>query len=251
LDSVIINRTFDGFINEDLMKILCLQHVPFEGPGSIAPWAAVHRIALEVALVPETPKLPALTADSWLLVMGGPMGVNDGDRLPWLAEETAYIRRAIEAGRVVIGICLGAQLIAAALGATVSRNPEREIGWFPLHKTERALADGICPFLPQGALAFHWHGDTFAIPEGATALARTDACANQGFVMEQRVFAFQFHLETTPASARALVTHCRAELLPRPFVQSDSEVFADADRFTRINGYMAAFLEEILKTRTG
>ncbi len=231
------------------MKILCLQHVPFEGPGSIAAWAENRRIRLDTILMHAKQVLPEVASDCWLLVMGGPMGANDEARFPWLAAEKELIRRAIAAGRVVIGICLGAQLIAAAMGAAVHRNPEREIGWFPIRKTPQALEAGLCPFLPAEALAFHWHGDTFDIPAAATHLAASSACANQGFVIERRVFAFQFHLETTPESARALVAHCGAEIIPGPFVQSAAELFADPQRFTRINQDMAAFLNEILSAR--
>lgn len=234
------------------MQIVCLEHVPFEGPGSIAPWAAARGVALQRVLFPEAPRAPRIAAHDWLLVMGGPMGVGDEGRFPWLAAEKELIRRAIAEGGTVIGICLGAQLIAAALGAAVRPNPLREIGWFPIRKHPRALAAEVLPCLPREFLAFHWHGETFEIPGGAIPLAGSGACANQGFVFQQRVFAFQFHLETTPESARGLVAHCGAELAGGgPWVQDAAEIFADPQRFAHINGLMTAFLDALLADRGG
>ncbi len=160
--------------------------------------------------------LPALSTFELLVMMGGPMSVNDETTFPWLAPEKALAREAIAAGKAVLGICLGAQMIAAAQGAKVYANPEKEIGWWPIHP----VAPGGFAF-PPDLTVFHWHGETFDLPEGAVHLARSEACAHQAFQIGRRVIGLQFHLETTPTSARMLIEHARDEMVPAPFVQSE------------------------------
>ena len=190
---------------------------------------------------------PAPSTDEfdWLIVMGGPMGVCDDLKYPWLAEEKALIRKSIDAGRIVLGICLGAQLIADVLGAKVVKNEFREIGWFPI---DRKIDSGDSPLadaFPKTLDAFHWHGDTFEIPQGAKLLASSQACRNQGFIFDDRVVGLQFHLETTPESAAALIQHCRAELDGSQYVQSRAEMLSDKSRFETINRVLASLLMKI------
>ncbi len=189
--------------------------------------------------------VPSRDDFDWLVVMGGPMGVHDDLEYPWLREEKSLIRKSIDGGKIVLGICLGAQLIADVMGARVTKNKYREIGWFPVNReidgSESPLADAF----PEMLDVFHWHGDTFEIPEGARLLATSEACRNQGFVYEDRVVGLQFHLETTPESAAALVQHCAGELDGSKYVQSGTEMLSDASRFDRINRVMAALLNEL------
>lgn len=208
------------------MKIHCLMHVPFEGPAQIADWAESrgHPIAFSHLFAGDA--LPELDAFDRLVVMGGPMGVGDEDRYPWLRAEKALIRSAIDAGRSLVGVCLGAQLIAEALGAPVSRNGHKEIGWFPVRLTEAARAHPLCKDLPAELLVLHWHGDTFALPSDALHLAESDACAQQGFLVDGRILGLQFHLEMTPTSLRTLCSHCADELVPDTFVQRADEMLA-------------------------
>ncbi|MEA1051662.1 type 1 glutamine amidotransferase [Lamprobacter modestohalophilus] len=208
------------------MKIHCLMHVPFEGPAQIADWAESrgHPIAFSHLFAGDA--LPELDVFDRLVVMGGPMGVGDEDRYPWLRAEKALIRSAIDAGRSLVGVCLGAQLIAEALGAPVSRNPQKEIGWFPIRLTEAARAHPFCQDLPAEQQVLHWHGDTFALPSGALHLAESDACAQQGFLVDGRILGLQFHLEMTPTSLRTLCSHCADELVPDTFVQRADEMLA-------------------------
>ncbi|WP_461482194.1 type 1 glutamine amidotransferase [Porticoccus sp.] len=187
--------------------------------------------------------LPPLDDIDWLIVMGGPMGVADQQLYPWLAEEKAFIRRAIEAGKIVLGICLGAQLIADVLGAPVTRNPQREIGWFPLTISDAAKTTAFGRALPEAVEVFHWHGDTFAIPAGAMPLASSPACANQGFLYNHRVLGLQFHLETTPQSALDLTTQCADELDDSAYVQSAQQILAEPVRFNQINQLMGDILD--------
>ncbi len=224
------------------MRAHVLQHVPFEGLGSIEPWleSAGYEITATKFFVDST--LPDPFHVDLLIVLGGPMSVNDRLRYPWLAEEEAFIRRTIEAGRAVLGICLGAQLIAHAMGGAVYANPRKEIGWFTVTGITRLEAANFS--FPPAALVFHWHGETFDLPPGALHLARSAACENQAFQLGRSVIGLQFHLETTFASARELIDHCREELVPAETIQSEAALLRiDPDRYLAINALMAEVLE--------
>lgn len=232
-----------------VMRVHTLQHVPFEGPGSIGPWldARGARVATARLYAEPTPSLPDPDELDWLVVMGGPMSANDEAEHPWLAAEKRFIRETIQAGRVVLGICLGAQLVAAALGARVFRNDEPEIGWFPVEPAEGAEASPFAPLLARPREVLHWHGDTFELPEGAVHLARSAACANQAFSWGDRVLGLQFHLEMTPEGAAALADHCAGELVPgHPWVQSREQILARPERFAQAHAAMAEVLEQLL-----
>lgn len=224
------------------LRIHHLQHVPFEGLGSIEPALSARGHRLSASHLYRGDSLPAVDAFDWLIVMGGPMGVHDESLHPWLAAEKGLIRDAIAAGRSLLGICLGAQLIAQVLGAAVTRNAHREIGWFPVERSAAAAATRIGAALPPRFDAFHWHGDTFALPPGAVHLARSEACANQGFVFAERVVGLQFHLETTPESARALIAHGGDELDGSRYVQAAAAMLAKPVRFAGVNRVMGDLL---------
>jgi len=216
------------------MKVHFLQHVAFEGLASIEPMllAQGHTISATHFYMEQT--LPALDEFDALIIMGGPMSIKDEAEYPWLSSEKAFIKQAIENDKNVLGICLGAQLIASILGAKVQQNPTKEIGWFPVTTTAEALK----PLLPSNLDVFHWHGETFDIPQGATALANSAACQNQGFIYQDKVIALQFHLETTQRLAKALIKHCGDELDNSQFVQSEQEILSKTERFTNINRVM-------------
>lgn len=190
------------------MKIHYLQHVPFEGPGTIEAWVRQRGHRLTGTHLYRQASLPTLDAVDWLIVMGGPMGVYDTGRFPWLEPETRFIRAAIDADKRVLGICLGAQLIAVALGARVDTDACREIGWSPVHLSAAALGHAALQGLPRRIEAFHWHSDTFQVPPGGVAAASSAHCANQMFVYGRRAVAVQFHLEMTPEGAERLIEHC-------------------------------------------
>ena len=188
--------------------------------------------------------LPKPQEFDWLIVMGGPMGVHDSESCPWLTAESAFIRAAIDSGKVVIGICLGAQLIAHALGAEVVSNKHREIGWFNI-KCAHSPASEIVQSLPDEFSAFHWHGDTFAIPAGAVPVGSSEVCMNQGFIIKDRVVGLQFHLETTEVSAHALIENCASDLDGSRYVQSAVDMLADSNKFKAINHTMNLILEKL------
>lgn len=185
--------------------------------------------------------MPGIEEVDFLVVMGGPMSVNDEQQFPWLSKEKAFIREFIATGRPVLGICLGAQLIAAALGARVYANREKEIGWFPIRGVN--LSGGNNHRFPPQCDVFQWHGETFDLPPGAVRLAESAACKNQAFQLGESVIGLQFHLETTPRSARDLVTHCGDELVEGAFIQSAEQILsAPPEAYESINGLMAELL---------
>lgn len=227
------------------MRIHYLQHVAFEGLGSMQQWFIDHNFQISASHLYAGESLPELSDIDWLVVMGGPMGVNDEHLYPWLADEKTCIKKAITSGKIVLGICLGAQLIAQVLGAEITKNPHREIGWFPLQIHEEAGQTVIGRILQTHPLAFHWHGDRFEIPKGTTPLARSNACDNQGFIYQERVVGLQFHLETTAKSASDLIEHCGDELDGSHYVQGADDMLSQPERFQTINQLMGEILEAL------
>jgi GMP synthase-like glutamine amidotransferase len=225
------------------LRIHYLQHVPFEGPGFIETWALVRNHRLTSTRLYSGQRLPVVEELDWLVILGGPMNVYEQDRYPWLAREKRFIGEALHGEKVVIGICLGAQLLAGVLGAKVTRNPCIEIGWYPVEKAAQASQSKLSGLLPDQFPAFHWHGDTFEIPRGAVHLVRSKACENQAFTFGDRVAAFQFHLESTRDSVEKLVHNCPEDLAEGPCIQRPADMLADLDRFREVNGLMADFLD--------
>ena len=229
------------------MRVHILQHVPFEGPGSIEGWFRKHEAQVTCTRFFDNPELPELAELDLLIALGGPMSVNDEEEFPWLVAEKRFIAQTVTSGKAVLGICLGAQLIASAMGVRVYPGPEKEIGWFPVY-AEKPTPAGF-PF-PEAILAFHWHGETFDLPADAMLLASSPGCRHQAFQLGVRTIGLQFHLETTPASAEAIIAHCRHELVPQRFVQSEELIRAatGAD-YAAINTLMEQLLEYL--TRPG
>jgi GMP synthase (glutamine-hydrolysing) len=225
-----------GFVN-----IHWLQHVPFEGLGCIEGWAAAQGAELGCTRLFARDPLPAPEDFDLLIVMGGPMGIHDEQEYPWLAAEKSLICSAVEQGRRLLGICLGAQLIADALGASVYPGAHREIGWLPIRR-----AAGAPEWMPEQLTAFHWHGDTFDLPQDAVRLASSAACLNQGFIFKDRVVALQFHLETTAESMESLIEHCAHELVDAPYVQTARAMREQADYFGRANAVMREILDRLV-----
>jgi len=195
------------------MRVVCLQHVPFESPGAILSWAELrlHDVSV-IPLYERAARLPALSEFDMLVVMGGPMSVHDEGEFAWLKTEKTLIRSAIDANKKVLGICLGAQLIAHTLGAKVAPHIRREIGWFPISWHEQALMLPLLAKQPSSLCVLHWHGDRFEIPFGAFLLASSDACDHQAFLYEKHVLGLQFHLETDEVLLEAMLTDCADEL---------------------------------------
>jgi GMP synthase-like glutamine amidotransferase len=228
------------------MNVHILQHVPFEGIGSMEPWLKMQAANITSTCFYEPWKLPDVSHLDLIIAMGGPMSVNDEAELPWLVQEKEFIRAAIQQEVPVLGICLGAQLIASALGARVDAGRQREIGWFDIEAVPHA--GGAFTF-PPTTTVFHWHGETFDLPAGAVHLARSAACAHQAFQIGANVIGLQFHLETTPESADAIIAQCRDELVADTFVQTEAALRAVPPAgYERINALMCDVLSYLLRS---
>lgn len=190
------------------MRAVCLQHVPFEGPGAFATVLTDRGVSLDRYLVPQD-GLPKDAGDL-LIVMGGPMSVNDSD--PWIVEETAFIRTALQAGTPVIGVCLGSQFMAKALGTTVLPGKALEIGMTPVRLTPEAKQDPVFTTLPDSFEVFEWHGEIFDLPQGCVPLAGSTIAPLQAFRYGAKAYGLLFHLEMEQAGIDALCRECASDL---------------------------------------
>ncbi|SEL05018.1 type 1 glutamine amidotransferase [Parapedobacter koreensis] len=208
------------------MNIHYFQHVPFEGPGYIQVWAAENGHSLTATRFFDSQyMLPELPSFDVLVVLGGPMSVFDEERYGWLVDEKRFIRKAIDEGKKILGVCLGAQLLATVLEAAVKPAPNKEIGWFPVSPTEEAKKlPWFYELFADHPMVFHWHGDKFEIPYRAINLASSDANKNQAFAVDDQLLGLQFHVETTPANVRDLVANAKAEIVPGNFIQDETEL---------------------------
>ena len=227
------------------MRIHYLQHVPFEDAANIAIWARVRGHAVRCTRLWAGESLPLLETFDWLVVMGGPMNIYEHDAYPWLLDEKKFIEKAIDQGKCVLGVCLGAQLAADVLGGRVTENHHQEIGWFPVSLTregEQSVAfEGFAPRF----LAFHWHGDTFSIPLGARRLAESEACANQAFEYAGRVVGLQFHLDYSIESIEEMLRHCGEELTAGPYIQSADVIRASYHQVTTTTKMLYRLLDNL------
>lgn len=226
------------------MRVHWFQHVPFEGLGVIGDWAKEkgYETACTRLHRGETPT-PQGEYD-FLIVMGGPMNIYDYGEYPWLKDEKKAIKSAIESGKKVLGICLGAQLIADVLGAEINGNGEKEIGWHKV-KTLGEANNQILTDFPKEFPAFHWHGDTFSIPEGAFRLFKSRGCGNQGFIYAENVIGLQFHLESTRKNIEELIENCADEMDGGRHVQDAGQIREGYVHIPEINNLCLNLLDKL------
>ena len=183
-----------------MQEILIFRHAPHEGPGYLADYLGRHRLPWRVIRIDQDDPIPSsIDGVSGLVFMGGPMSVNDP--LPWIPKVTDLIRKAVAVDIPVLGHCLGGQLISKALGGAIAKNPVKEIGWLPVSRVDSLAANTWLGGLPEKFEVFHWHGETFSIPRGATRILASSDCANQAFVTG-KTLAFQCHIEMTGKMVR-------------------------------------------------
>ncbi len=228
------------------MRMAVLQHVPFEGPAAIADWAASRGIEIAAAHLYRGDPLPSLSEFGMLTVMGGPMSANDEGLYPWLGPEIALVHAAISSGKTVLGVCLGAQIIAKALGAKVYVAGQKEIGWFRVKRS--GSLNAIFEGMPAEFMAFHWHGETFDIPAGAERLAETAATPNQAFAAGERVLGLQFHIESTPASVMDLLQNAAGEIGSGPFEQSPDAIRSGVGNCGSLEPFLSRVLSNLTRT---
>jgi GMP synthase-like glutamine amidotransferase len=226
------------------MRIAILQHMQHEGPAALADWGTARGHAMQTWPLYADPRLPTLDRFDLLAVLGGGMSVHDGDIHPWLEPERALIRNALAAGKRVIGLCLGAQQLAHALGAEVTPNPEREVGFWPIRRVGTSLP------LPERLTACHWHGDTFALPEGAILLAESDACRHQVFVTGDGLgLGLQCHLEATPEWVDACCTADASYLVPGRWMQDAARLRGEYDAYPAMHAALFDLLDAFARPR--
>jgi GMP synthase-like glutamine amidotransferase len=206
------------------MRICYIQHVPFEGPGLIENWAHERGHRCFGIHLYEPHAVPTPSLFDFLVVMGGPMSVHDEERYHWLLTEKTLVRQAVDAGKLVLGVCLGAQLIGEVLGADVHPAVEPEIGWFTVKRSAEAEPPGFEGVLPEEWPAFHWHGESVDLPPGAFLLGSTHGCRTQGFAFGTNVLALQFHLEADRNTVDGLLANCGDDLVPGVYVQSPEDI---------------------------
>lgn len=206
------------------LRIHYFQHVEYEGLGIIEEWVSSSGHSLSSTRFFEYESLPDMADIDWLIIMGGPMSIHDEQQYPWLNDEKQFIRQAVEAGKIVVGICLGSQLVSAALGSKVYRNKEKEIGWFDIELTPFAVSGSLFSDMGNHFKVFHWHGDTFDLPENAIALASSAGCRNQAYSFNDRVLALQFHMELTESSLQLMIENGRQELIKGKYIQTEEEI---------------------------
>lgn len=233
-----------------MLRLHGIRHESFETEAEIAAWAHDHGHSLTHTDLWNGESLPELSTFDFLAVMGGPMNIYEEDKYPWLAGEKRFLKAAIDAGKLVIGVCLGAQLLADALGAKVTKNAHREIGWHAVQAAPDAAKSRVFSALPKEYEAFHWHGDTFSIPPGALWTAQSEACAHQAFSARgDRVVGLQFHLETNAASMADLAKHCADEITVDPakwpYVQSAEAMLRRPERLAPLRGLLHRLLDNM------
>jgi GMP synthase-like glutamine amidotransferase len=208
------------------MKIAALFHVSFEKLGLIEDWILTKGYSLTEYHLYNDPRLPLIHEFDMLIIMGGPMSVNDEERFPWLAPEKELIKRCREFEKPVLGICLGAQLIASALGNKVFPGKHTEIGWFPVEFNQGEETGTLFPGLPAEATVFHWHGDTFDLPAGAVLLGSSAITPVQAYLAYGKLLALQFHLEIKPENISLMINHAGEELVSSSYIQDASALSA-------------------------
>lgn len=233
------------------MRIHYLQHVPFEGPAGVGDWARRHGHSLSGTRFYNQEVVPDITAFDWLVILGGPMNIYQETEYLWLRREKQLIRDAVDCGKIVLGICLGAQLIAAVLGGAVTKNPAAEIGWLPVTLNAAAFQSPLFQNFPETLTVFQWHNDTFSVlGPGVTCIAASEACDHQAFLYGKRVVGLQFHLESSEASILALLEHCAAELSGGPYVQKEAQIRAGMSYLNSANGLMDDLLDQLAARET-
>lgn len=180
-----------------MSEILIFRHVPFEGPGTLQDELERRRLRYREVNLYEEAAPKNLDGCNGLIIMGGPMNVYEETEYPFLKDEDRLIKEALARKIPMIGVCLGAQLMAKAAGARVTKGKKKEIGWYPLYLTEEAKTDPAFKGLPREIEVFQWHGDTFEIPQRAVRLASSELFPNQAFRVGNNAYAFQFHIEVT------------------------------------------------------
>jgi GMP synthase-like glutamine amidotransferase len=229
-----------------MMRILLLQHDPLDGPGTLVEWAASRNHSVAICLICQGDPLPPLESFDLLVSLGGPMGSYEEAKHPWLVTEKEYLRQAVAAGKKILGLCLGCQLLADALGGRAFRHTCKEFGWQPIEP----LPEGTTWFGTSDSFkAFQWHGDTYSLPPGAVQLARNGATQQQAFLLNGHsgspVIGLQFHLEWTEVMAREALAEPGVAPTASPSVQTPEEILSDLSLFDAARHRFFALMDRL------
>jgi GMP synthase (glutamine-hydrolysing) len=233
---------------EPMGEVLVFQHDPFEDLGSFAEVLAKQDTAYRVIRLFHG----EMPAENWdeiraLIVLGGPLGVDEEDKFPFLRWEKRIIRAAIDEAVPMVGVCLGAQLIAAALGAKIFHGAVKEIGWSPVAITPYGQVDSLLGYLPESATVFQWHSDGFELPNGATHLASSIHYPTQAFRFGKFIYGLQFHLEVTPRMIERWIDERSKDIALAPYVLPD-KILADTQNYAPVLKYYGErFLSEFIR----
>ena len=223
------------------------QHVPYEDLGCITDWAKENKYLISSTKFYQNDELPELDEIDWLIIMGGHMSAFDEEKYPWLVDEKNFINKAIENKKVVIGVCLGSQILAEVLGANVYPNKEKEIGFYPVTLSDEAERNEIFKLLPKTMDVFHWHSDTYDLPSGSVLLASSQGCKNQAFIKDNRIVGLQFHLEISKKTIEDLINNNRHDLTDGKFIQWEISMLSASYLTIELNVFMKCILERLDK----
>lgn len=239
------------------MRIHYIQHEKFEKLYCIEDWIIKKGFELtKTQMFDPDYKFPHLSDYDWLIIMGGRMNVDGEKRYPWLKDEKKFIAKAIDKGKVVLGICLGAQLIADKLGAKVYKQVNEEVGFYPIYRPKEAVSNDFTQVFPVGLRAFHWHKRTFDMPYGANHIAYSECTNYQAFEFERRVFGLQFHLEVNKEAVHEMYENLWESYLSdydleeEPYMQREQEANTHLEHLEENNKIMLNFLDVILKANS-
>lgn len=227
------------------MRLHCFEHEEFEGMGSIRDWCKERAVSVEKTCFYRGESLPQIDSFDCLLVMGGSMGTYDEDKYSWLKAEKEFLKRIVKSGKPILGICLGSQLLAEAIGGKVFPGPKKEIGWFDVFETPARNAHEVFSALPSRFSALHWHGDTFELPPGVTAAYSSDCYRNQAFAASSRIIGLQFHLELTKADLTSLAGCGMPAATSDGSVQELKSILVEDEKFTTCRKLLYAFLDAV------
>ncbi len=216
-----------------MIRFHCLQHVSFETPGNIELWAKQKGHSFSFTHFFEEAKFQEQKDFDALIIMGGPMSIHDEKEFPWMKKEKEFIKESINQQKKILGICLGSQLIADVLGSKVHNNKEKEIGFIPIKFTREALQNNLFQGYNAEEIVFHWHGETFDLPDGATHIAYSEACRNQAYTIGNNILALQFHLEVTPEIVKDMVKHEGHELIDASYIHSAKKILSELNYLER------------------
>ncbi|MDD4498001.1 MAG: type 1 glutamine amidotransferase [Methanosarcinaceae archaeon] len=231
------------------MNIHCLQHSSVNTLGTVEEYAETRKALLESTRFYETASSPTLDSFDLLIIMGGAIGIYDYEKNPWLKTEKEFIKETINAGKPVLGICLGAQLLADVLGAKVFENGHREMGWFsvkacPEGKEKEQEKSEFLTGLPETFSAFHWHSQTFDIPEGAIRLFESEGCKNHAFIYGDRVLALQFHPEVNEERIGSLIERFGTEIAEGPFILQKEKMLGQTESLFESKKFLYSVLDK-------